>query len=52
MSKLFRNFTDMELQRLHHAMMEMVYLRELDDSTRLDLLEWMRDELQLRMEEE
>ncbi len=52
MSKLFRKFTDMELQRLHHAMMEMVYLRELDDPTRIDLLEWMRDEMRLRMEEE
>ena len=41
----FRHFTDMELQRLHHAMMEMVYLRELDDPTRKDLLEWARDEL-------
>ena len=48
----FREFTDMELQRLHHAMMEMVYLRELDDPTRMDLLEWMRDEMLLRMEEE
>ena len=52
MSKLFRDFTDMELQRLHHAMIEMVYQRHLDDPTRLDLLEWMRDEMQLRMEEE
>jgi len=51
---LFDRFTDMELQRLHHAMMEAVYLRELDDPTRIDLLEWMRDELQrrIKMEEE
>lgn len=49
---LFARFTDMEIQRLHHAMMEMVYLRELDDPTRLDLLEWMQNELQVRMEEE
>jgi hypothetical protein len=42
----------MELQRLHHAMMEAVYLRELDDPTRTDLLEWMRDELQRRMKME
>tara|TARA_R110000744_G_scaffold218442_1_gene337191 strand:+ start:698 stop:853 length:156 start_codon:yes stop_codon:yes gene_type:complete len=48
----FSQFTDMELQRLHHAMMEMVYLRELDDPTRMDLLEWARDELQKRMGEE
>ena len=52
MSKLFRDFTDMELQRLHHAMMEMVYLRELDDPTRMDLLEWMLNEIHLRMGEE
>ncbi len=49
---LFERFTDMELQRLHHAMMEMVYLRELDDPTRQDLLEWMRNEMQVRMQEE
>ena len=49
---LFDPFTDMELQRLHHSMMEAVYLRELDDPTRLDLLEWMRDELQRRMKME
>ncbi len=49
---LFDRFTDMELQRLHHAMMEAVYLRELDDPTRTDLLEWMRDELQRRMKME
>jgi len=51
---LFDRFTDMELQRLHHSMMETVYLRELDDPTRLDLLAWMGDELQrrLKMEEE
>ena len=48
----FRHFTDMELQRLHHAMMEMVYLRELDDPTRIDLLEWAREEMQNRMGEE
>ena len=48
----FSQFTDMELQRLHHAMMEMVYLRELDDPTRMDLLEWARDELLKRMGEE
>jgi len=48
----FSAFTNMELQRLHHAMMEMVYLRELDDPTRQDLLEWARDELVKRSEEE
>ena len=48
----FRHFTDMELRRLHHAMMEMVYLRELDDPTRIDLLEWAREEMQNRMGEE
>lgn len=49
---LFTRFTDMELQKLHHAMMEMVYLRELNDPTRQDLLEWMHNELRVRMEEE
>jgi len=44
----FEAFTDMELQKLHHAMMEMVYLRELDDPTRRDLLEWAYQELQTR----
>jgi hypothetical protein len=48
----FRAFTDMELQKLHHAMMEMVYLRELDDPTRKDLLEWAHEELRRRMDEE
>jgi len=48
----FKRFTDMELQRLHHAMMEMVYLRELNDPTRMDLLTWARDELVRRQEEE
>ena len=48
----FIQFTDMELQRLHHAMMEMVYLRELNDPTRIDLLEWSHAELRRRMEEE
>jgi len=48
----FQAFTDMELQKLHHAMMEMVYLRELDDPTRKDLLEWSHQELRRRMDEE
>ena len=48
----FKRFTDMELQRLHHAMMEIVYLRELNDPTRMDLLEWARDEMMRRQEEE
>jgi len=49
---LFDRLPDMELQRLHHSMMEAVYLRELNDPTRIDLLEWMRDELQRRMKME
>ena len=39
----------MELQRLHHVMMQVVYVKELDDPTRLDLLEWMYDELKSRV---
>ena len=48
----FKRFTDMELQRLHHAMMEIVFVRELNDPTRMDLLTWARDEMMRRQEEE
>ena len=45
----FRHFTDMELQRLHHAMMGVVFISELKDPTRIDLLEWALEEMQNRM---
>ena len=48
----FGDFTPHEIQRLHHAMMEAVYLRELDDIIRVELLEELRDTLRKQMEEE
>jgi hypothetical protein len=42
----------MELQRLHHAMMGVVFISELKDPTRIDLLEWALEEMQNRMGEE
>lgn len=41
----FGEFTPEEVQRLHHAMMEAVYLRELSDDIRCALLEELRIEL-------
>jgi hypothetical protein len=48
----FMLFTDMELQRVHHALMGVVFVSELKDPTRMDLLEWAFDEMQKRMGEE
>ena len=48
----FRHFTDMELQRLHHAMMKVVFIAELKDPTRIDLLEWALEEMHIRLGEE
>jgi hypothetical protein len=38
----FGDFTPNEIQRLHHAMMEAVWVRELDDIVRVELLEELR----------
>ena len=48
----FHLFTDMELQRVHHALMSAVFIGNLNDPTRLDLLEWALEEMQKRMGEE
>jgi len=48
----FHLFTDMELQRVHHALMGVVYIGNLKDPTRMDLLEWALEEMQKRMEED
>jgi hypothetical protein len=48
----FTHFTDMELQRIHHAIMHMVFVKELDDPTRLDLLEWALKEMNDRADSE
>ena len=48
----FRHFSDMELQRLHHAMMGVVFVSGLKDPTRMDLLEWAYRELEHRIGEE
>jgi len=48
----FRHFTDMELQRLHHALMMAVFVNGLNDPTRVDLMEWALAEMQRRDDEE
>ena len=48
----FSQFTNMEVQRLHHAMMHVVNIMGLNDPTRLDLLEWLYEEIKSRGEEE